>query len=481
MATLFGTFRFLWEVKCVFKNKYKSAKQSMTNIKKSIKNSEFYKTNTKKITHYTDYIPYIDKLKNGYVNQICNGRPLFYVTTSGTSGQPKTIPFSINNQFSIWSLVPIPFFRPVIFYNLLFGKICYFFRKGDEKLYNGISCTNGITRQMAHVTNSFLFKFLIKRSSVSEFYQYAHENKEYDVMKIHAINALKEKKLNIFVGYFSRSVLEQFDNILENIDIYIDAIEKGEYRQFDYVYKFKPDIYRANELKKIFSIKDKKGWVKNVWPKLNLIMCGASGSFKIYSSRIKYYTNDIEIYSPYCACTEMIYGVDLYCNGSNDEYCIENTFGIIHMDKSELVVDEKYLRLCISTTNGLVSYMVDDMLEIHDNKNMFTYHGRYDFYEKIKKTEKQFVEELIKVFGYNLYDYIIINNNDKKYTLYCALYEDNKNKPKECNGLSIEYVSAVFFKNIIDEISKKVSSREQMKIPRIINDRHYLYHLFMKK
>ena len=479
MLILYYLFRINWAIR----NMNYTSINPYNKIKSYLIDSEFQKNRVvQKITTYMDYIPYIDKLKLGYPDQITPGRPDYYITTTGTSGIPKIIPFHTNNQFSASSAVLIPFLRPKIMYSLLFGKICYFFRKEKEVLYNGILCTNGVTRQMLNVKNSFLMSWLVRRSSVSEFYQYVHEAPGYDTMGVHIVNALKERNLKVIIGYFSRSVLEQFEKILDNPDKFIRAIEIGEYVPLDgYVYKFKADPARANELKKILlnSSFSTKGWVKNIWPSLNLIVCGASGSFKTYIPLINHYTNNVEIYSPYCACTEMIYGINIYCK-DNDLYCSDHKLGVIHTDNPDLLIDDKYTRLSISTVNGLDNYLVDDLLEINNNERTFVYHGRYDFYQKIKFTEKEFVEKLIDIFGENLRDYIIIEKEGK--TILCLSVRNKLKKNivlKTFNStipnLHVCYVNKEVFSNIVNIMEKRSSSREQLKIPRIINERHYLY------
>ena len=479
MLILYYLLRINWAIRnmnCGSINPY-------TKIKNYLIDSEFQKNVVvKKLTTYIDYIPYINKLKTGDVGQIAPGRPDYYITTTGTSGVPKVIPFYTNNQFSASSAVIIPFLRPKIMYNLLFGKICYFFRKEKEVLYNGVICSNGVTRQMLNVKNSFLMSWLVRRSSVSQFYQYVHEVPEYDVMAVHIVNALRERNLKVIIGYFSRSVMEQFDKVLDNPNIFINAIEIGEYIPLDgYIYKFKPDPKRADELKKIFLGPNftTKGWVKNVWPKLDLIVCGASGSFKTYIPLINHYTNGVEIYSPFCACTEMIYGINIYCK-DNDLYCSDYKLGVIHSDNPDLLIDDKYTRLSISTVNGLDHYLVDDLLEINNNEKTFVYHGRYDFYQKIKFTEKEFVEKLIDVFGENLRDYIIIESNGK-FNLclsVCKKLDKNivlKTFNSSIPNLQINYIDKEIFSNIVNIMEKRSSSREQLKIPRIVNEQHYLY------
>jgi hypothetical protein len=128
-------------------------------MKQYLHDSEFHKNRViQSITTYVDYLPYVAKLKSGHTNQITPGRPDYYITTTGTSGVPKIIPFHINKQFGIGSSVIIPFLRPKIMYNLLFGKICYFFKKEKELLYNGIICTNGATRQMLNCSGIYKSK-----------------------------------------------------------------------------------------------------------------------------------------------------------------------------------------------------------------------------------------------------------------------------------------------------------------------------------
>jgi hypothetical protein len=326
---------------------------------------------------------------------------------------------------------------------------------------------------------------LVRRSSVSEFYQYVHENPAYDVMGIHIVNALKEPKLKVIIGYFTRSVLEQFEKIIDNPEKFIRAIEIGEYVPLDgYVYKFKPDPLRASELKSMFldSSFSTKGWVKKVWPKLNLIVCGASGSFKTYIPLINHYTDNVEIYSAYCACTEMIYGINIYCK-DNDNYCSDYKLGVIHTDNPDLLLDNKYTRLSISTINGLDHYLVDDLLEINNNKCTFVYHGRYDFYRKVKLTEKEFVEKLIGIFGENLRDFVIVEKGSKLFLCLSVCKKFKKSvvldtfKPIIPN-LKVRYVNKEIFSNIVDVMEKRCSSREQLKIPRIIDKEHYLYSVF---
>ena len=111
-----------------------------------------------------------------------------------------------------------------------------------------------------------------------------------------------------------------------------------------------------------------------------------------------YTTQDVPIYSSVCASTEMTFGINLG-NVNDDKYHFDHRLGVIHQDK-QLWYEDKYLRLVITSKNGLAKYLINDLISLNDD-NTFTCEGRFTFYENTGITEKTFAQIIIKHMGCN--------------------------------------------------------------------------------
>lgn len=74
----------------------------------------------------------------------------------------------------------------------------------------------------------------------------------------------------------------------------------------------KPDPVRAQEIKKAFE-EGLVGVAKRLWPKLQIIVCGDSGSFTLYGSKLREtYCQGIPLYSPLYGASEGLLGINIW-------------------------------------------------------------------------------------------------------------------------------------------------------------------------
>ena len=443
-------------------------------------------------TKYCDYENQMQQIREGKSDVIFPGKPDFYVTTTGTTSKSKLIPIFLKKPgISYPRSYLLPLLRKEIIRHMCFGRVVYFAKRGDIKEINGVECSNGITRQIANALNSKLMTHLITRSSVSPFPVYMNPIPSYPVMDLHIIHALLDRNVSAIGGYFTRSILEQFDRIINNKEKFCKGLELGEYDTGFDIYKFDPDSSRAKELQEILKDSNQteklQGIIKKIWPKLSLITCGKSAAFNLYGPRLNFYTGNIPIYSSVCASTEMTFGINLG-NLNDDSYHFDHRFGVIHMDES-LWYENKYLRLVVTTKNGLVKYLINDLITINDDCT-FTCEGRFTFYEETGITEREFAQIIIKHLGIFTHDALFIDAGSSL-ELYCEHYPENEynrayfdkvitniandmhfhmKKPV----LIFKYVNKGTFKKILDQIELDHSedfvsiSREQIKLPRLL-------------
>ena len=438
------------------------------------------------------------RICDGESNVIFPGNPNYFVTTTGTTSKSKLIPIFLTKPgISYPRSYLLPLMRKEIIYHMCFGRIVYFVKRGDIKEINGIECSNGITRQIANALSNRLMTHLITRSSASPFPVYMNEIKLYPVMDLHIIYALLDPNISAIGGYFTRSILEQFDKIIHEKDKFCKGIETGQYNTGFDIYEFGADPDRAKELREI--LKDShqtnkvQGIIKKIWPKLTLITCGKSAAFNLYGPRLDFYTGNIPIYSSVCASTEMTFGINLG-NLNDDSYHFDNRFGVIHQDESLWYAD-KYLRLVVTTKNGLVKYLINDLITINDD-NTFTCEGRFTFYEETGITEREFAQLIIKHLGIFTHDALLVDNGNSL-ELYCEHYPENEHTRAYFDKiitnianamhtlikkpvLKFSYVNKGTFRKLLDQIELDheedfVSiSREQIKLPRLLKKNSHL-------
>ena len=192
--------------------------------------------------------------------------------------------------------------------------------------------------------------------------------------------ALADNSIEQIIAPYTWGIYEVFLQIERNWKTFCDDIESGTIRRTGEI----PEIYcqklerhfsanpeRAKELREIFQQGFQTPVAKKIWPKLNRIIAGGSGTFSIYTRRMKHYCGDVEHQNGYYICSEGLIGKSI---PGTDEYELltdQNFYEFIPvgissrrpMLISEIETGEEY-ELVLTSPSGLYRYRMGDIVKI---------------------------------------------------------------------------------------------------------------------
>lgn len=431
------------------------------------------------------YDDYVDVINNPPI------KPEYYLTTTGTTGKPKILPFF--GRIKIPSSVVLPFLRPNVWRHFTSGKTMILFNKQKIKYINDVPVTNGATKQLMRIQESKIGRYMFKYMSTTPLEYYDLDNLD-DIYDLHLIFGLRERNLTVIFGYFNRSVLNLMDKIIHNWGRYVMLLNQGCFKTPTQTIYFKPEHKRASEIADIM-IKARadnyKNFMKQLWNNLGLIICGSGGCFEIYQIRLNYYSDTTPVFSPYYATTEMIIGINL---GKLNEqtYTLDRRLGtIITVPYGD--PDSQYYTLLINSNDGLLRYEIEDLIK-KNNDYTVSYCGRKDemlcihgvavvdphmliktlhgyFHEKII----DFVFEVVsnKIILYlELEPFAILDQNasetiDQEFIRCSKMYKRGR-EFLSIEQLIIKQLHSDCFKELFDYYKTKVSNIYQFKLPRLL-------------
>ncbi|MCR5774294.1 MAG: GH3 auxin-responsive promoter family protein [Lachnospiraceae bacterium] len=206
-----------------------------------------------------------------------------------------------------------------------------------------------------------------------------------DLLYIKVLFALKDRSVTSIQGIFVHKIVGLFDHLRKNWDHYVNDIATGtvssHFKLSDemraYLEKnLKPDIARANELKRILP-GDGKGLALKIWPGLQYV-CTAGGScFSGYMEALKKYIGLTPVHYFVYATSESSIGISLDMNGKDAYYTLipeAAVFEFMPVDDPqkrpvmawETERDKEY-ELYVTTRSGLYRYSVGDIVRVTDH------------------------------------------------------------------------------------------------------------------
>ena len=475
------------------------------------------------LSKYSDYKNYIERMINGEENILVSNKVEFFGRTSGTTGSQKYIPFTKKGRGIVAPYMVLLTQR--VAYESLKEKWCY--EKGlslmdmrvSSKTESGVPISSGTSGGMRSI------KRLIPYMWTSPIEVMEIKDKETS-MYLHLLFALAYKNLMYINATFISSILDLFRLLEENYDDLLNDLENGtiskKIKLDDNVREtlnsyLKENKDRAREIREEFKI-GTQGIVKRIWPNLYYIGSVSGASFSIYDNAVRFYIEDIPIYSNVYAATEGCIGINM----NIDKYSyiaipdtaflefipVENSNESQPLTKliDELEVNHAY-EVVISNFSGLYRYRIGDVIKVVGYYNqspeiVFLYRKNQLLNMVSEKTSEDHVIQAIKntdkELKLNIVDYSTRADNSTspgRYVFYLETKDNIKNidklliektldenlkKSNQAYGRHRDYNSLrtlkVFFLNrgtfrIIKEyLIKKGTSKNQVKIPRVITN-----------
>ena len=311
--------------------------------------------------------------------------------------------------------------------------------------------------------------------------------------------AIKERDVEQIISPFTWGITEAFDCIRNNWRRMCDDIEQGTLRGASDIPDelrtklesyLRPDVQRANELRAVFSEGFDKPIAKKIWKKLDLIIAAGTGSFAVYTDRMKKYTGSVKHSNGYYLCSESVIGKEI----GNGLYKLDMTscfveFVPIDGPSAEPVfagnveVGKEYT-LLLTTFSGLYRYRLDDVVKIHDLVDYIpTFSIEYRLCETVcdsgvKLSGAQIYSGLHKAcegLHQSLCDYAYMISEDHSLTVYAEFENDRLTDDKIINDLSDAFDEALRSLNESYDSARNEGTLKAAKVEMIEEESHLLF------
>lgn len=507
--------------KCEFGEKFKF---------KDINSIEKFKKKVP-LTEYSYYENYIRKMADGEKNILISDEVEYFGHTSGTTGKQKLIPVTKRSRKIASKYMA-----------LLINKFSYDNFKEKWNYGKGLMIADivmttytkgGIPICSATSGGMKGIKYILPYLYTSPIEVMTIKDKE-DALYLHLLFGLLETNLLYISGVFISNVLDLFRVLENNHESLVRDIRKGRISKKlnidedtrDHLNKYlKPNASRANMLEKEFK-KGFKGISKRIWPSLCYIATVAGADFSIYDDKVNYYTDSLPVYSPGYASTEAMMGINPYSNKIRYVIIPDTVFyefipirneqqDTLCLD--ELKVGEKY-EIVITNYAGLYRYRIGDVIKVVDFYNKcpeveFLYRKNQVLNMVAEKTTEEHltnaIKNTIKKLNLNLVDYTTMADNSitpGRYIVYFELKNDKAysnikllegtldneirksnlaynraRNNKRLGMLRVVLVSPNTFNLIKESLFTRGISKNQIKIPRVINNNSAILNIISKK
>lgn len=492
---------------------------------KDIKDVKDYKRNVP-TTSYSDYENSIERIAKGESNILTCEEVEYFGLSSGTTGKQKYIPVTarsrkINNSY-------MNFLNQGLLYNSIPAA-----KKGGRGMFlmnmvkpsviteggipagagtsEGIKAMKGI---LPYIWTSPVEVLEISEQQVSNY--------------LHLLFALKERNLSYIASPFPSNIVQIFGVMEEKWRELIKDIAEGTINEQLMLApktrvilekKLRPNPKRAEELKKEF-MSGMDGICRRIWSNMHYVSCVAGGSFSIYINKLRYFIGKLPVFSSVYGATEALIGMAVKPNDTT--YVVvpgsvyfefiplseQDSEKPIALDLDELKVGESY-EVVITNYSGFYRYRLGDIIKVvnyyHESPVIeFLYRKGQLLNIAAEKTQEAAVQHAVmtsvKKWENELVDYTVIqdlsstvgfykfyvevsnpkallNNIEKnRAILEKALGEANPRylaalKANRIAPLKLQIVKCGTFQSVRKELLKKGASVNQVKIPRVINDK----------
>ncbi len=312
-----------------------------------------------KLTYYKNYI---DSIKSCSIE--LPEWPEWYILTVTSTNSNKLIPIMSNNNLAIIDMI-----ITLINVNYQNGFTMMVFHASKSITRNGIYVSNKMTHVLTQMFGNPIGQQYIRTYSSSPEYCFLTHDPD-EAYFSHLKYGLANGDLKRIMVTFNRHILILIRIMLEKKKRLIEEI-------------MEIDINRALCVQDILNnhITDVKqdhiNLLQKLWPKLEVIVAGNSGNFRIYGRTLAKYIGNVKIYSPIYASAESVYGYNIDQDGY---YVLDPTmafFEFIHIDKKyinsnkgkvismrNLILHQYYVLVVSTSTTNLRRYVTGDVIKV---------------------------------------------------------------------------------------------------------------------
>lgn len=338
-------------------------------------------------SEYDDYANAIERMTKGEKNLLTAYPVLLYATTSGSVGVVKKIPMT-DRAFRMNRVFANSHMDVLRRYTLdRTGKA---YEEGKRVYLSVVSSSHVEDGTPLGVISSHLLlshkEEIAKRLAGPPETMFGDAELDYTYLK--AFYALKERNVTFLVGIFMSSVSDFFSYLEQNWESLCRDIEAGRLDSEKNIPEelagrlnesLSPDPERAEELRKIFRQGFAQPVVSAVWPRFAALNAIGSGSFAVYTEKVRRFTGDIPISMGVYAASEGMIAVITRMDSA--EYTVVPEAGYFEFIPEEdmelpaerlqehtLSLDEltpgKYYEIIMTNLSGLYRYRIGDVIRV---------------------------------------------------------------------------------------------------------------------
>jgi hypothetical protein len=335
------------------------------------------------VSDYWAYEDSINRMAAGEKNILTKEDPTFFALSSGTTGKNKLIP--VNKSSHAQALKGVM---------LINGTVSKIIPKADSshlginlmRMDDNIHKTSGGI-PMGDASSGGLKKMswmlpLLYTTPIEALTIADKPTANY----IHALFGMKDKNLKHITSTFAPYVIQLMKNMEQRWPDLVHSLETGklpsdlkitpeERRAIEK--QIKPDLNRANELRKEFS-KGFENIIPRIWPNFSYIGAVTTGSFDVYIPELKKYSGNTPIYNGTYGASEGWMAISNSIQRPKEFALLPgaNYYEFIPVenmeDKNPKTVDIKDLKagkeyeMVITTYSGFYRYRVGDVIKVNN-------------------------------------------------------------------------------------------------------------------
>ena len=366
------------------------------------------------ILGYDDHQPYIEKAMNGEPRQLTRARPIFYATTSGTTGTSKFIPVTEESRAAKSQLTRVAMcgmYRDRA--GVLSGRLLLVISPEVEShAPSGVPCGaesghafRNMPKPLQSVYSSPYDVFLIKD----------YEARYYTLLRLAA-----GQPITLIIALNPSTIVLLADRLARHSESIVRDVRDGTLAVADAVPAdiraavlpvLRPDPARARELERAAAADGGVLLPKAIWPTLQSIQCWKGGTVGMYLEKFdRFFPEGLPVRDMGYVSSEHRGSVVLSDEGSGGVLAVGTNFyeffpadedkkprGLDLLGADELEVGQQYF-IYVTTLGGLYRYDMNDIVEVV---------GRYENTPMIRFVQKG--KGVVSFTGEKLYERQVIS------------------------------------------------------------------------
>ena len=264
------------------------------------------------LSTYADYAPYIERLAAGEQNLLSSQRPVYFASTSGTTGPQKLIPVTRQQMLLNIRNLMMPFglaIRQGILRPLRSRAMVILTEHSGGLTSGGVPKGAAITGSFRYM-GGIIDRFLTAPGEVMRVHDQATGR------YLQLLFALGEERLSMIVAFFPTMLLFTLRDLHTHHEALLRDLADGTLRQELELSAATRKSLRRRLIRQpararaLAALLERDQFnVANIWPEVGAILTASGGSFRFYIDQLRPYLGGVPVYSPVYGASEAIIGI----------------------------------------------------------------------------------------------------------------------------------------------------------------------------